>query len=199
MGSAARDYRIIDELVVEGRKAMLEADWVLDSCLPATRAAMKVLAHFGIAADPLAVRVRAMNRVGVDHIDRCRQLGIMAPPPPGAWKVDIGYQLVVGKWAKHVVAIARDRLIDLTLDQVTRRERDLLAQPISESVSEGFLRGLAPLVVRLDRGGKVQYDALPDDTSFEAQPSWGNEAVQDQVVKVIIDRIETAVSRRPTT
>jgi hypothetical protein len=191
--------RVVSELVAQGRRAMDEAGWILDSCLPATRVAIKVLAHFGIDATPLVVTVRAMNKLGAEYIDRSRQLGVVAPLPRDAWKVDIGYQLVEGKWAKHVVAIAGNRLIDLTLDQVSRPEKDLIAQPLSTVVRVEFLRGQVPLAVGLDRGGRVQYDALPNDASYAAQRSWMDEATQDKVVEVIVNRVVAGQNPPPPT
>lgn len=189
---------VIAELVRIARPLMVEAHWIPDTCLPASRVGIKVLAHFGIKAQALVVKIRAMNGIGAHHIERCELLRLNAAPPVRAWKVDIGYQPVLGKWGRHLVAVTSDDLIDLSLDQVNRPDKNLVAVPTWQIVSKDFLAGKVPATFTFEGGTKVRYDALAGDTTYLTQAAWLDERPQDVIVEQTIERMKALEQSSPS-
>jgi len=88
-----------------------------------------------------------------------------------------------GNWPGHMVAVIGDpgdyRVVDLSIDQATRRKHDIVLRPScfmapdSWVAGETTARGFRPMLGRLsDKRVIVECQAYPDDTSFESAPDW---------------------------
>ena len=151
-----------------------------DSCIAATRIAIDVLAAIGVVAEPIAVRVAIFNAAMVQEMERLERLPASKDETLewqrrcGAWSVAIGSGVPQpGRWPGHLVAFVPTHrlLIDLSLDQATRREHNIVLNPsvIDVPPSSPFLQG-APLLVSLN-DCLLQYERIAD-LGYRSSRNW---------------------------
>lgn len=146
------------------------------ACIAATRVAIEVLAHYGIAAKPLSVDLLVMNAAsGVAAAEgRDWQNNVS-----GGWTVAIVRQQDVppSKWGGHLVAVTADEIIDLSLPQANRPDRGIEVTPsrlpLTGERRTGFLAGNEQMVYTDPGGITLVYRARPRDRTYTTSPNWG--------------------------
>lgn len=112
-----------------------------DSCVAMTRCAIEVLGVFGLYAVPAQVELIVMNKKmreladagKIDLEDRLPDWAVIE----GAWSVGIGVR-PTPEQVGHIVAIYEDYMIDLSLDQAHRPNRNIIMKPSIFKVEESF-------------------------------------------------------------
>jgi hypothetical protein len=158
-------------------------------CLAATRIAVEVLGRFDFSVRPLVVKVAVHNPALVakgrlpasnEEARRWREEDNAAVAVCGAQGAGRH-----GHWPGHLVAIVAERcLIDLSLPQVNRADRDIALTPLLCKVESAFLAGTARLAFLLNHC-RVVYDALPDDRSFDGIGDWHDAAMHREAIEAI--------------
>lgn len=104
-----------------------------DSCIAMTRCAIEVLRVFGFEAYPMNAEMIVVNKKFCELAD-AGKIEIDGPIPKwaideGAWSVGIGVNPKPHEGG-HVVAILDNKLIDLSVDQATRRLKNIVLRPM---------------------------------------------------------------------
>jgi hypothetical protein len=103
-----------------------------------------------------------------------------------------------GRWPGHLVAIAGEQyLIDLSLPQMNRPEKQVELTPILCRVTPSFLAGEGVIAFALN-GCRLLYQALPGDHSYAGATDWHDAARHQQAIQAIGDLLHAA-SRPPGT
>jgi len=166
--------------VVRTIRPLMAHSFSRDSCIAATRICIDSLAAFGVVAEPVAVRVVIFNPAMVRNIERFGRLPSSREETLewyercGAWSVGIGSGLSQpGRWPGHLVAyVAAHRLlIDLSLDQATRREHGIVLNPtvLEVPVDSPFFNG-EPLIETIN-GCLLSYERISND-GYQVSPNW---------------------------
>jgi hypothetical protein len=187
-------------------KRMLAVGWDLllreytpDCCIAAAGVVIDTLRHFHMRARPLTVRVMLYNPAATKQIieqghyfetvEQCEAAG--------------GYGIGIGSavndvpsnpvWPYHLVVIAEEgakrTLLDLTLPQLNRPERQIMAAPLAVFVSGAFLRGRrAAQFIGDDQ--LCSYEAFPDVTSYTTSPNWPDHPARRRTVQRMISAIK---------
>lgn len=136
---------VISALVKVAREEILTV-FDLDSCIASTRIGIDVLTYFGIQAKPIPVSVTIFNeeaRVildteGLDAV--VRAVWERSPHEPGGpWTIGLGVQAAQKTPGPGHVAIAvpaKSTLIDLSLDQATRKRKDIILAPVALGIPD---------------------------------------------------------------
>jgi hypothetical protein len=169
-----------------------------DSCILSTSIGIDVLTRFGCEAWPLPIKTIVGNQAWAE---RYEAEGMPMRPEigqrwfaEGAHSVGIGYSdgNTAGSWGGHLVIVALPQkdaepcIIDLSLDQATRPEKDLLVEPFWGRVEPDFLKGKSVAKTRFPNGCVALMEATPDDQSYRQSPNW-----KDHRVKALITVIES--------
>lgn len=202
--------------LIRARALMLQ-HWRPDTCIASTAIALKVLDHYGIPAQPLVVRAGVYNATLWEHIVASN--GEWPSPEEvesvrerGGWSVMLGWnpnpehEGGVGSidtsrmgWSGHLVAIVQPQreerrgLLDLSLDQATRPEKNIHTRPfLGDQVDQAFLEGNDQLIYTFSdwQGTVVVYQAYPGITSYEVSPDWADSRRHTRYVHTIIQRID---------
>jgi hypothetical protein len=177
MSAESRIFRV---LLQYGRKRMLRR-WAPDSCIAATRIAVDVLAHYGIAARPQGTRVTAITH---KLLDRQASGNFDGKLRAGEYIIKIGnpesdravfYQ-------GHVIALTSKHLIDMSLDQASRPHKGLC-------LTNAVLPWDGKFPVTVWHDDLVFGYVLFDDESFYQSPDWYDTERHADLVADIIRKI----------
>jgi len=193
MPTITPNYRRIEqatdpEFLRAVREQTLAAGFRIDSCIASTKLYLRLIdAEWGLVGMPLTVRACALNRPMAklfrqhNHNPEQRKV-LRCGRKAGGRFVIVGDRKPVQDgerfWPGHLVAVIvtsrRWTLVDLTIDQAHRPDRDLLLhEPIAMDVPEPWVKGAGGLVVVENfRGSSVSYEAFPDDRSYQDTPAW---------------------------
>lgn len=160
------------------------------SCIGSTRVAVDYLRERGVAARPLSVRLAVFNPLHTacliaakDDAGIAADLQELYKDEPayrasGLWGIGLGYSRLAGdavpaeRWDGHVVCIVEERLLlDLSLDQVNRPQRNIQLGPVAIPVTSEWLAISYPGEA-IEAGCMLRYEALPHDRSFEDGVDW---------------------------
>lgn len=146
--------------------------WQPDSCIASTRTLIEVLNYFGHTAIPLPVVVLAFNPAAW-------KLNLEGAPidqwPAEAWSVGVQGSGVMNResnrWDGHLVALVdNERLLDPSLDQLTRPERGIPMSPGTFRVAN-WSEGTQMLFERPD-GVVIIYERMQDAGDWRKSPDW---------------------------
>jgi len=148
-----------------------------DSCIASTAIGLDVLTHFGVLAEPLAVRTLIFNEAFASRIEG----GASWPKgdeiktwleEDGSYSLGIGMGTPLpGHWAGHLVLLVEKKiLIDLSIDQANRPQYNMKFDPFSVEVDNQFLRGI-PKVFK-HNGCVIRIDVLPNNMGYITSPDW---------------------------
>jgi hypothetical protein len=178
--------------------AVIPGRYAAPCCLGATRIAVDVLARLQIAARPLVVKIAVHNPA----------LAAKGRPPQSSeesrlWRERDGAVMArcgggtsarQGNWPGHLVAIALERfLIDLSLPQMNRPDRQIELARLLCPVSSEFLSGRAALSLLMN-DCRVFYDALPDDQSYVGVGDWHLDRTHQPAIEEICQRLGLAAA-----
>ena len=193
MGSSAEEE--MKYLVEVGRPTILEiADE--NSCIFSTRLAVDYLQSKGILAEPMAVSLVAYSP---EFVRRADELGSMPDQQltqqwfeesPAVWSVGVGVPEKASStsagWEGHLVAIVEGRyLLDLSADQVSRPEKQMLVKPFFCELAlqqESFLSG-GTLSVFSKQHALLLYHARLNDRSYAQAADWRNQQQHDLLLQ----------------
>lgn len=170
-----------------------------DCCIAATRVAVDALARFGLEAAPAPTDVVILNPPlrarldgGVAPEDRAEPQRLAGLD--GAGSVGIGFGAGPGEgfdprtgYDGHLVAVCQGHLIDLTLPQASRPDREVRLSPVAQAFGpEAAGRFAAGERVWLDVNGcAVGYRRKPEAVGYRTSPDWArrrNLGIADEVV-----------------
>jgi hypothetical protein len=156
------------------------------TCILHTRLAIMRARQDGIRARALACRVHVQNAEWVALTER------LGHPPTEAdfegteaWAMGIGFGQGEGRpgYDAHVVTVVEERyVLDLTIDQANRPQRNILLRPGHFEARDGFLDGEVGIGYE-QKGSHVLYTALPDERGYLTVPDWTMVRAGDPVVK----------------
>lgn len=195
-----RRARILDLITMPAsleaiRRAMLRAGTRKNSCIAATKLYVELATRMGLEALPLRVETSVINPALWEWIEANELISeeptatlsdetLAAAVGAGGHMVVIGYRndsaRVPGHWAGHLVALVsaggRPRVVDLTLDQAERPEKQIVGLgPRCFVVPEPWVRGemVARAFVKTASGKiAVEYAVLENDRQYESSPDW---------------------------
>lgn len=187
---------IVETLLQDGREEILRA-YHLDSCIATTKIIIDVLAHFHYLAQPLSVKVMAFNPAFVQRIEsgaefpKTSEISKQWSEEDGSWSIGIGYgRSGPNKWPGHLVAVLQNCMIDASLDQASRPQRNInLGSSVFEIPVE-FIHGKEEFVCEID-GSVVKYTAFPNDQSYQLSPNWHSpeQRVIDRIIQIIDEKL----------
>lgn len=134
------------QLAKVARSAVLDAGYQADSCVLSARVAHEVLRRHGIRSHPVTVRWVLVNRAWAEQHEAIAASGWDWQAFPEAWNVGIG----AGEddpgprgsrqgWAGHLAVVAGEWLIDPSVDQGSRPERHIVAEPMAVWLDGGTI------------------------------------------------------------
>ena len=94
-----------------------------------------------------------------------------------------------GAWLGHLVVVADNTLIDLTIGQLNDKTFGISFNPtyVTVETDEKFLAGKSLLIGEQD-GSVVCYCAFPNERTYEASDSWKKPELRQQL-KIVADRV----------
>lgn len=194
--------QILTLLLEHARPAILE-EFRADSCIASTRIGLDVLDHFGILAEPLPVSVTIFNPVMVEKYDE----GMTLPQSKqemeewvrlyGAWAIGLGHGGDQGplKWPGHLVMLVeKELLVDLSIDQVNRPQRNIVLHPFATNTFPEFLSGEEGLCAKVN-GCMLRYLVLKGNKGYTTSPNWMIRLQRAGIVRNIIRKIEEELKK----
>lgn len=182
-----RQEKVCHLLAEYGRAEILK--WFKpDSCIASTKVAMKVLSHFKIPARPKCFTLEIMNPVYRELFDKHghpQKEQAEEWLAQGAWEVIISdHNGEIG----HVVAIADEQfLIDLSLDQASRPQKQMELEPACAPLPAGWKR--EPLLVYENENNvRLIYHPV-DNEMFRVSNDWREGYRTTPVAKQVIAKI----------
>jgi hypothetical protein len=148
-----------------------------DSCIASTAVGLDILMHYGILAEPFPVRTLIFNEPFASRLENGQ--GWPTGQQVRVWTEEDGsYSVGIGvgtqqpnKWAGHLVILVEKRLLlDLSIDQATRPQYNMLLEPLCVEVDEQFFSG-SPKVFRAGQC-VVRVDALLGNEGYTSSPDW---------------------------
>lgn len=178
-----------ERVVIEGLVDAARTATAIDEnpmCIWSTRSAIETLAYFGIPASPVPCSIRVYNaafqrfvleekRWPTDEDDwdqLFKEHGLWAvgtDPDAPAERVK-PMKGNVRPWKGHLVAVAGDILVDLSLMAYTRPQRDIFVEPAAMTVPPGFYEGKA--IVGEENRCMVVYEYRGDVAVPRHAPDW---------------------------
>jgi hypothetical protein len=176
--------------LAEHARPIIRQDYRADSCIVSTLIGIEALRYFGIPAVAQSVRVRAFNRMMAAHvvageIDTDRPCEYWTPID-GSWGVGIGFGVYDANgqrtgdpqrhgWDGHLV-IRCDKfqapvMIDLSIDQVSRPQHDLIAEPFCGLLPSGWPTPPDNMAVFEFEHAVLAYDVHADESYLDS-PDW---------------------------
>jgi hypothetical protein len=162
-----------------------------DCCIAATAIAIDVLRDFHVRAIPFPVKVMVFNKAFADIIQKQGLLFVddAQKIDPAAYSVGIGYTEGTTKgYNGHLVALAGNVLIDLTLPQTNRPQHDIRVTPFVAPVADEFLHGDKPFIVENQIGNLLVY-TKSSNTDYLTSNDWKLKGRRQHIVQEIIRRI----------
>lgn len=189
-----RREQILALLTAQARPLILDY-WGAYSCIASTRIAIDVLAEFGIAADALPVHAYIFNaplwkRLEAGECPEAREIERLYEVD-GSWSIGLGFGGDMGenKWPGHLVALVRrpQVIVDLSLDQASRPERQIHLAPIVAPADQSFLAGAGQLVGSVN-DTVIAYETI-EEHGYLGSPDWKERERHRRVVPEIVERI----------
>lgn len=164
----------------------------LQCSVTATRVIYDVLTKLHFKVKPLAVEARVYNPLYTQK---------MRPPEndeeankwleEGCWSVILGDLVpkAVNKWPGHLVAIINDACImDLTIVQAYRPDKNVIVNPVFAEINEAFIQG------DLQRGVTnndclIVYQGIPYNQDWLKAKDWSNKKAVEDIEKDILQEI----------
>jgi len=205
------------EALVETLPPVMGPVFGKDACVLAARVGMQLLHEVGVEASPLPVRCAIYNRAMAERIGN--DVGRLFEPWPedeelaakneGCWSVMIGWvepgdpragQRFIG----HVVLTTRnpDGIIDLTLDQAARPDRDIHVEPAFLPLDRQGLRALrageaAAAYHEQDQDTRIVYAYAPDlEQRLREAPDWSGRGFNQLVRERTISECRTSFRQK---
>lgn len=170
-----------------------------DSCIAATRIAIRTAAYYGIVFRPVHVSCAIFNPWVTKQIERHGSWPHVDQLT--AWTTsERGYGLGLGfpspeqpfPGLGHVIAVGSGLVVDLSLDQAARPQKrinlDAFWLPVENEQLDRFLAGDSTLVLKIE-GCFVVYDHRPSDV-FLQSGDWTIPERTDPVVEWIIKNVD---------
>jgi hypothetical protein len=170
--------RVLEAFTKVARPPLVRA-WGRNCCINATRAAILVLRHFGVKAEPfpckLVVEDRAKNlakMVGFTKEERQEHTANLQPERV------IDLSVPDEGWAGHLAALVEKRaLLDPSFDQAAEPDMGLVIPEhvLMVPVPESFARGEQMIVMEgsIDDGPALRIRYWPsEDQSFKIEEAW---------------------------
>ncbi len=203
MISPFSEFHIVNCLVNFGRDEILK-EWGIDSCIASTRIGLLVLFHFGYSARPMPCRVTAMHKTAwVRYNHDPSQFALK----PDEYSIGIGFRGFKhpapqgSQLPGHLIIFCdpENYFVDLSLDQASRPERQMLLGPACFNLPPPVARQDAEAFVfesRPTTPGNPQppvilyYELFPESREFHCAPDWFDVSRHRDTVGRIIARIE---------
>ena len=189
---SARDTALMQALIDVGRPIILES-FSPDSCIASTRIGLAVLTYFGIAAKEYPVSITVLNKDAMQFLAehdgdlfalKAETMKYAVEDRGGPWTVGLGAPDLpelrpngtVG-WPGHLVIGMRrwDRLLDLSLDQVSRPHKNMPLGATMIDVPEHWwdiTEERQPTVLTDGTSGTVLLLMHRHDTNYRKAPNW---------------------------
>jgi hypothetical protein len=173
-----------------------------DCCLNGTRVALEAMKHFGVEARPLTTQVMLFNKLFWERIQAKGEMPdeeeCQAWVREGGWSIGIrGQSTGRPGWPYHLVAIADSFLIDSSMRQFNRPERNIEVPDLSLSkATPDFLAGRLPLVLSSASGLVISYNPEPSNLSYQACPGFEQHDLNMKVADLVIDAMRTKLNWR---
>lgn len=189
-----------NEALYAMRRAMLRNGAGKNSCIMAARMFIEMAERMGYTAFGMTVETSVINEdlwdwinangFGEEQFSQLPTADVVRSVPEGGRMVILGARdqpepIKPGNWPGHMVAVVGSpnnwRVVDLSLDQATRTEKQIICRPscfvVPDEWLEGTLvaRGFRPMFRPDDRRKNVvvvECQAFPEDKSYESTPDW---------------------------
>lgn len=158
----------------------------VESCMMSSRLVSEVYRAMGLTCMPLVVQVTAMNAEAWKAAQEEGKVELYAGPDDPAYACQIRHdpsQHSETALQGHVTVIVSNRyLVDASIDQLTRKARNLYVEPFiadfttSQVSLEDFLGG-EQVALDLPKGGGLIYEAHPEDLAYLEFVDW--EPIED--------------------
>lgn len=201
-------------LIDVGRPIILSA-FNPDSCIASTKIGLEVLSYFGIAAKEYPVSIMALNEEAMNFLRehdgdlfalKDETMKYTVAQEGGPWTVGLGAPDLpelrpngtVG-WPGHlVIGIRRwNRLLDLSLDQVSRPHKNMPLHATVFDVPEfwwDITEERQPTVLTDGKSGTILLLMHRHDTTYRKAPNWKGISGGDKVtMRAVTGQIITAL------
>lgn len=148
-----------------------------DSCIASTAVGLDILMHYGILAEPFPVRTLIFNEPFTSRLENGQ--GWPTGQQVRVWTEEDGsYSVGIGvgtqqpnKWAGYLAILVEKRLLlDLSIDQATRPQYNMMLEPLCVEIDEQFISG-SPKVFKAGQC-VVRVDALLGNEGYTSSPDW---------------------------
>jgi len=188
----------LEDYTVKARKIILER-YFPDSCVLSTAVTIELCKKLGIkGVEPLSCTVVAYNP---ELTEKMKEKGrfITEQDEFNDAEYSVGVGFIEGKhnglkgWGGHLIAVGKDFLVDLSLDQASRPERGMNFTPLlwlAETSKDrqrlkDFIHGDINLIVMLENGCTLSYHRIELDHTVS--PDWINKDRRIDIVKKVLD------------
>lgn len=208
--AASKAERAMDALEKAMPKLLEDRGFNPDSCILATRVAILALGEFGIKATPIVCRVDILNaayakamREGRLEPGSLTDADAKVLQEEGCWALCIGDPRHEGVlrpdgrrgFNGHVVALVeRKWVLDLTIHQASRPNKDINLEPHHFEAPSGFIHGYEPLVGR-DESVWLRYQRIANQRFLQA-PDWVQVRRDLWEVRTAVEVLRLALSGR---
>lgn len=182
------DMKVIARAV---RRAVLTR-YDVDSCIESTAIFIDVLSELGVESSPAPVLVSAFNRAAQHMLTYYPDVPVEHWPEE-AWSVGQGPDQPPkpGGWPGHLVAVvptrAATRLVDVSADQMSRPEKDLVVPgPVIGRIPTDWGSGVACATHLHDTGTVVRW-VLTEDTSWAGTLAWAGASQMTRSATLLAD------------
>lgn len=180
--------------VVEVARPIILSQYRKDSCVASTRIGLGAFRRLGIPARPLPVEVAIFNPT-MARLLREGTHPTLALADPRAWSVGAGPDdstpLKPKGWKGHLVILTESFLVDLSLDQFARPERNLDLEPIALPRPEGWPDEVKDWATwRTDAGIEIMYRSI-EDWRWRNSPDWRRKRddLTAEIEEIILDNL----------
>lgn len=170
---------VIEGILLFARPEILKV-YGLTSCIESGRVVFEVLRRYDLKPRAIAAQVRIFNPALVARVNRegrqaqTQEEVMRWSREDGSWNVGIGGTGLQdpGRWDGHLVCLAYGvLLIDVSIDQANRPERNIHLKPVAATVPDGWATGKEQLMFE-ENGCMVTYKADPDNRDWLQHGGW---------------------------
>jgi hypothetical protein len=186
------------ELVLQGllkhARSEILKEFRADSCIVSTAVGIDILNHFNVMAEPLAVRTSIFNEPFASRLSKLQswpnKKQVEEWSKEGSYSVGIGFGAQqVDKWAGHlVVLVEKQFILDLSIDQASRPQYNMVLNPFLVEVNKEFFSG-TPKVFNLNQC-VIRIDLLKDNKDYLLTPDWEFKNRRSKIVTRLLQIIE---------